>query len=466
MKLYKIEMKDVYQFADITIDLTYPEGHPKAGQPLDKVCVIGQSGTGKTKLLRLIHDLILSASPLPFKTKNYRSPNGNVYAEINHEKVNIGLSPVNRDATYVSYFDGDRNTVVIDENTLFNKYQNAENGPLMVFYPHHLKDSLNKSNNVARIAGTNETFELDQPLPTSQKFNPDEKYWYYDFSEINVELMWAYILKDVREYRKNKIALDTEFADRVKAAPHKFEEERKRLEEWDLSNPNPLETIAKKFDIILQRFYLKISTQITGSVIDNVKQSHIPARHSMTNQEFDFFDLSTGIQRIINTGIPLYQLKPKDAVIIFDEVENSLYPDVQKDIIKFYQELAPSCQFIFATHSPIIASNFEPWEIVELKFNDEGKVYREEYYKSERHVDNYFIHPEVLRWDEILTDVFDLKVEGNEKRNKMLQELANLQMEIKALQKRNESEQLIEKKIERYKKVANILNWRIDAKDN
>jgi ABC-type lipoprotein export system ATPase subunit len=34
--------------------LTYPEGHEKAGQPLDKVCFIGQSGTGKTSLLKII----------------------------------------------------------------------------------------------------------------------------------------------------------------------------------------------------------------------------------------------------------------------------------------------------------------------------------------------------------------------------------------------------------------------------
>jgi recombinational DNA repair ATPase RecF len=54
MKISKIHIKDFHQFKDFTLDLTYPKGHEKAGQPLDKVCFIGQSGTGKISLLELI----------------------------------------------------------------------------------------------------------------------------------------------------------------------------------------------------------------------------------------------------------------------------------------------------------------------------------------------------------------------------------------------------------------------------
>ncbi|MCX6582484.1 MAG: AAA family ATPase [Candidatus Aminicenantes bacterium] len=54
MKIARIELKDFNQFKHVTLDLTYPRGHEKAGEPLDKVCIIGQSGTGKTSLLRLI----------------------------------------------------------------------------------------------------------------------------------------------------------------------------------------------------------------------------------------------------------------------------------------------------------------------------------------------------------------------------------------------------------------------------
>lgn len=52
MKIASLTIKNFKQFKDLSLDLTYPKGHEKAGQPLDKICIIGQSGTGKTNLFR------------------------------------------------------------------------------------------------------------------------------------------------------------------------------------------------------------------------------------------------------------------------------------------------------------------------------------------------------------------------------------------------------------------------------
>lgn len=54
MKVKELYIKKYHQFEDFRLDLTYPEGHEKAAQPLDKVCFIGQSGTGKTSLLNIM----------------------------------------------------------------------------------------------------------------------------------------------------------------------------------------------------------------------------------------------------------------------------------------------------------------------------------------------------------------------------------------------------------------------------
>ena len=59
----------------------------------------------------------------------------------------------------------------------------------------------------------------------------------------------------------------------------------------------------------------------------------------------------------------------KSTIILFDEVENSLYPDVQQELISYYTKIASEAQFFFATHSPIIASQFEPCERFILKFD-------------------------------------------------------------------------------------------------
>lgn len=54
MKISNLEIKNYKQFKNLTLDLTYPKGHDKEGQPLEKICIIGQSGTGKTNLLDII----------------------------------------------------------------------------------------------------------------------------------------------------------------------------------------------------------------------------------------------------------------------------------------------------------------------------------------------------------------------------------------------------------------------------
>lgn len=70
MKISEIEIKDFHQFKDFSIDLTYPKGHAKEGQPLDKVCFIGQSGTGKTTLLELIPCLMYNYQTNLVKKQN------------------------------------------------------------------------------------------------------------------------------------------------------------------------------------------------------------------------------------------------------------------------------------------------------------------------------------------------------------------------------------------------------------
>ena len=61
MKITGINIGEYRQFKNINFDFTYPADYhdeTKRGKPLDKVCFIGQSGTGKTTLLNVIWDFI------------------------------------------------------------------------------------------------------------------------------------------------------------------------------------------------------------------------------------------------------------------------------------------------------------------------------------------------------------------------------------------------------------------------
>jgi len=162
------------------------------------------------------------------------------------------------------------------------------------------------------------------------------------------------------------------------------------------------------------------------------------------------------------SALPLYLLKPKHTVVLFDEPERSLYPDLQRTIVDYYSTLAEDCQFFYATHSPIIASSFDPWEIVELKFNEEGKVFREVYYEGENHIDNYKWNPKLMRWDDILQRVFDLQDDGSPLRREKLNELATYNVKYRKLEKKGaldqpEAQEII-KKIEKLSRELSSWN--------
>ena len=75
MKITGIEIGEYRQFKNIKFDFAYPADHEKAGQPLEKVCFIGQSGTGKTTLLNIVFDFfqVVSAGAHIIKTAEFNS---------------------------------------------------------------------------------------------------------------------------------------------------------------------------------------------------------------------------------------------------------------------------------------------------------------------------------------------------------------------------------------------------------
>ncbi len=101
-------------------------------------------------------------------------------------------------------------------------------------------------------------------------------------------------------------------------------------------------------------------------------------------------------------------------------------------------------------------------QIVELKFNEEGNIVQEQYFEGERHVDNYKIHPKYLRWDAVLTRLFDLEQDGMPDRQTKLQELAELDVRLQKMKKANGSANPEEVKAlwERFKETAELLDWK------
>lgn len=425
MKISKIEIKQFHQFKDIDIDLTYPAGHPKEGEPLSKVCFIGQSGTGKTSLLELIPKFVSHYNTQFVLKSGIESICDQVTFYINFglqneysASLNLRAKEENGEFKYSrSWGNQKHNGKETDHHLMLDFFKGKwtkEIASKPIYFPAYLNYDIEIVPETAKI--------YDRSI--------------IDFSKDKVSTVWSVVLEKIQSYQELELQIRQEISKIVEETSiniEKITQAVKRLEDWKNNEFNPVQDIADNcLDRLLATFKLKVKTELDIKSKDDIGFIKIV---DFSGNEIPNGLWSTGTKQIVLSAMPLYLLKPKHTIILFDEPERSLYPDLQRLIIDFYSSLTEDCQFFYCTHSPIIASNFEPWEIVELKFNVHGNVYRELYYEGENHVDNYKINPQHMRWDDILQRVFDMENDGSLIRKKKLDELATNNVKYRKLER-------------------------------
>jgi len=378
MFLKSIHIKDS-QF-DLYLDLTYPKGHAKVGKPLDKICIIGDNGTGKTTLLELVlqdykrqanipifenlHNVQYDNEGLDFQYSDNILLKNNIFKLLYYPK---GIDHLNLDELQKKF----------DENTIKN----------------------------SRDLGLHDVYKFIHDLTDGKELL---RLWY--------------------ELRANL----TQFADEYLHDEY--------------------EKFARLLNKILNKFHLELNPDIELQKFSEMEFIELKAKGGTVLPTEKW---SAGIKQLIYTTLPLYYLKSQEGIIMIDEPESSLHPNTQHILIDFYKSVGTKMQLIFATHSPIIASSFEPWEVIELQFNNEGKVIRKLYYEGENHVDNYNTYPMYLRWDSLYTNLFGVVGQSNDERLKKLEELAILDREMKLAEDDAEKKELFKK----YESIAEKLDW-------
>lgn len=220
---------------------------------------------------------------------------------------------------------------------------------------------------------SNKNLEIfnQHPLDLDEKFK--DKFIYYVFlkdSKVNIyddnvdSLKWVSLLQEYINYNKKFTQKMSELTSKIiQTGASKFEKE---FEEWKMENPRILEKFANFFNPILNNLNLEVDLINT--------EYPIPLKDKRTDSIIPIKDSSTGTKGLLLSFLPLFNTNTKDSIILIDEPERSLYPDMQMDLMDYYQNLAPEAQFIIATHSPFIAASFEPCERFILYFDEDGKV--------------------------------------------------------------------------------------------
>ena len=377
MKITGIDIGEYRQFKNIKFDFTYPADHEKAGQPLDKVCFIGQSGTGKTTLLNIIRDFFeiihdgyrLSTpgfkNPIP-STIHYNTFKNNVaiYMLINDDSISFSnenllkRNPVgSSSAQWINSNNKYEKIKVYSKFCIFLKESVSREADAFLF------DQKDQPQTFSDFVKTDTQIEKEKEA-REERINQAGSKKVVSFGDMESLATWQYLLKDIDNYDEASRTLVMNLVQGAQSASaSKVMEE---LQKWIANTPNARTELAEKcLNPILNKFFLEVDTN-AGSVPI--------ALRTQQGTKIDSSYLSTGTRQLLATAIPIYKFDTTDTVILFDEPERSLFPDIQRILIDYYTSLAPKAQFFFATHSPIIASAFEPCERFILYFDGNGEV--------------------------------------------------------------------------------------------
>lgn len=366
MKISKLHIDQFRHLQDLNFDFTYPDDfhdEAKRGKPLDKICFIGQSATGKTGLLELIYENInflfsletINNKYILNRTENLNSLEGELILKLNNEYLKYNRESISFRGNEFIYENGEgsiNRLIPIDykENIFYLKSNLISDKNIELF-------STNPIDLIEKYNSQIENIKIS-------KRNKQLKPFKLIFDDKVDEITWLFLINEIIDYRKN-------FTQKMSELIHKgLLANQKKLsiefEKWQKDNPNILELFASKFNSALEKLNLEVD-------IINTEYS-IPIKNKINDEVIPIQNTSTGTKGLLLSFLPLYSLDTKDSIILIDEPERSLYPDMQMDLMEYYQNLAPEAQFIVATHSPFIAASFEPEERFILYFDEAGKV--------------------------------------------------------------------------------------------
>ncbi len=359
MKVKKLHIESHKHLKDLTLNFTYPEGHEQEGQPLKRVCIIGQSATGKTTILDLLRDNLKKLPDIEIIDNTY------LYQHALSFKGTLELFKEDRPIKIT------RNELYYDNKRIFLPETGIGGTVSGAPFPNLIKliylGASSISNSSINIFNQNPT-DIINAVTGNNSHNvavlSRKDFYFYEFSENQDTAIWLSLLGDIIDYRKRFTQLASELIN--KGDIGNIQKLHNEFLNWSAKNVNPLNSFADSFNPILGKLNLEVDLINT--------EYPIPIKPRFMDKVIPISELSTGTKGLLLSFFPLHQLDTKDAVILADEPERSLFPDIQVELISHYERLAPEAQLIVATHSPFIAAAFEPYERFILYFDENGNV--------------------------------------------------------------------------------------------
>jgi hypothetical protein len=379
LKICWMRIVGYQQFQDVFLDFT----HPETGKPLDKICLIGANGTGKTKVLLLLGEVIARLNPdteyplrinfnglalIKFSLGGYNFLFWRFGGEFGYSKDFPEIEILIEDYRSKGAMNGVIGTLHALSQIEVIQIHNLLHGYTMVAAC--VVDGIpGKSFEMSDLEQTN----LDQALNTPQVTEP-----HTIISPFSVVDFWHALTRQLYARQRKQIA----YFNNPENGNVTLNEIKK---EFESLNPSILHPLQHAWNQILSKAFLEFDIEKVKVPIDPLDNLEAYITLTTNGLMIPYDELSTGIRnflfRIGQIQTTFFDSGTRHSFLLVDEPENGLFPDFLYDLVDVYRQVTTdkngenNTQMFFATHEPIIAAQFEPYERIILEWNDDGTVH-------------------------------------------------------------------------------------------
>jgi len=365
MKIASLLIQDLRGFSDFQLDLTYPEGHEKAGNALERVCFIGKNGAGKSRLLKLINDYLKEI--IRFKSKHLfvaklQIGERFIYSVHLRNEVLFFNDTIDESPTWLVELIGS-GAFTLEFNQKYEKYCIGFEEEPELFEDLWFE---NNSNNVLiyqpsepyknRLKNLSDT-PLTKPRDIQSIFGNYP--FYNEVSPEKATEFWALLIYTILQRDKAFKAFSTDTANRSK--PH-----ASLMKEFNADYPPVLEGLAALWDPYLAAAGLETDLENADEPVSIHDPLNLFVRKKSNKEKVQYGELGAGLRKLIFGLGYIWILhchrKLDNGFCIAEEPEQYLHPASMEGLVAQYQSLLQNGQLFMSTHHPLIAAQFEPCE--------------------------------------------------------------------------------------------------------
>lgn len=363
MKITEIRIKDYRQFRNFKLDLT----DPTTGEPLEKVCLIGSNGTGKSSLLVILSDFLRQSElgdwdneggdwkqEKKTKTIIIKIKLGElaVYFYLGSSRV-IFSTDIESDPRWIAFWNSyepyDDSILsqlaldyMIQDSQIRDKVRHGFAELLTIYAPPDgsslIRDHSQEMRPLRNLPATN----LGEAL---RHFDQSTVYHVVAYDQL--ESFWNFLMYCIKQRESDKQAFFARPENQsltLREAQVKFEAD----------NPEILKELAEHWNLILEQTGLELDIENAKIPVQLNENLAVFVRLKGAKEQIPYNVLSTGIRNFLfrfGHIFSLYFNRPiKNAILLIDEPEASLYPDLLYDLIDRYLAIIRNTQFFVATH--------------------------------------------------------------------------------------------------------------------